>query len=305
MIFVAGTAYSGSTYLDMVLSNDEAGFSCGELNALAVPYRPHHFTVSCGCGDADCTQWSGVPRTAKGIHQRIFDSLPNARFLVDSSKSIPWIRDRTRELLASGIHVRHILIWKTPLEYYRSRQKRGLEAGWARAWADYHRLYLAEVEPHAVVNLDELSDPDSREQTLEQICASLSIAYQPGKFEYWNKTHHTLFGNSSAKISLHQPGSSSFSRMEKETSALAANRALLDQKAVDGTDLSSLPDCSEAQSRVMNQIVEWFESSNTPSHGASVAFGGFAARGRLLLQRLRILQSSLRAKWKHAGFRPW
>ena len=54
VIFIGGTSYSGSTFFDMILANDPKGFSCGEVNALFNPYRPHHTDPLCGCGDINC-----------------------------------------------------------------------------------------------------------------------------------------------------------------------------------------------------------------------------------------------------------
>ena len=45
VIFVGGTSFSGSTLVDMMLANDPAGLSCGEVYAIFYPYRRHHLLV--------------------------------------------------------------------------------------------------------------------------------------------------------------------------------------------------------------------------------------------------------------------
>lgn len=54
VIFIGGTSYSDSTFLDMILANDPSGFSCGEVLALFHPTRSYHIDPLCGCGDRDC-----------------------------------------------------------------------------------------------------------------------------------------------------------------------------------------------------------------------------------------------------------
>jgi len=44
VIFIVGTSYSGSTLLDMMLSNDSKGYSLGEVNFIFNPTRSHHYS---------------------------------------------------------------------------------------------------------------------------------------------------------------------------------------------------------------------------------------------------------------------
>ena len=62
VIFVGGTSFSGSTFLDMMLANGEEGFSAGEVYALFYPYRPGHINPQCCCGDPSCTIWKDIKR---------------------------------------------------------------------------------------------------------------------------------------------------------------------------------------------------------------------------------------------------
>ena len=43
IIFIGGTARSGSTLLDLIITNDPRAMSLGEINALFWPTRKHHF----------------------------------------------------------------------------------------------------------------------------------------------------------------------------------------------------------------------------------------------------------------------
>lgn len=220
VIFVAGTAYSGSTVLDMILGNAPSGFSCGEVEAVAHPYRPHHLSPRCGCGDDRCGLWSdlrhGFAQDGQ-IYPRLFERFPEIRYLVDSSKWLPWIVSQDRVLRERGFDVRHVLIWKTPQEYFASRSKRGSGRGWARDWLDYHRHYLACVRNPVAVQYAEFF---ANERVLETLCTRLDIPYHAGRADYWKKIHHTVFGNSSAKIHLYQSDSETYRRMETELKSL-------------------------------------------------------------------------------------
>ncbi len=214
VIFIGGTAYSGSTFLDMVLANSPDGFSCGEINALFYPYRKHHLNPVCGCGDSACDVWRVVKEGGvKRLYQTIFELYPEVNVIVDSSKDPAWIRNRSNDLREAGIAVEHVLIWKTPEEFFASRSKRGKTKGWEREWVNYHRYYFSRIEnwvslPYKVL----VSSVDA----LEQLCDLVGISFFEGKEEYWNKKHHTLFGNTSAKIHLYDKKSNSYKQCQKK-----------------------------------------------------------------------------------------
>ena len=208
VIFVGGTAYCGSTFLDMILANSSHGFSCGEVYALFNPFRKHHIDYECGCGDPDCEIWETVKKAgATNLYQRIFEIFPDLDFIVDSSKDPLWISDRIKDLTGSGIQVKNILIWKSPEEFYSSRMKRNQKRGWKRSWINYHKLYFRNVDQWIAASYRNFATfPD----VLERICKRLKIPFFEGKQNYWEKKHHTLFGNTSAKIHLYERQSESF-----------------------------------------------------------------------------------------------
>jgi len=232
VIFIGGTAYSGSTFLDMVLANAPDGFSCGEVNALFYPYRKHHLNPVCGCGEAACTLWREVKKGGvKRLYQTIFELCPEVNIVVDSSKDPNWIRERSNELREAGISVENILIWKTPEEFFASRSKRGKAKGWEREWVNYHRYYFSQIENWISLPYKQLA---ASIEVLEQLCNLIGIPFFDGKEEYWNKKHHTLFGNTSAKIHLYDKQSTSYkqcqrnlhSSVEEESSKQIKHRAV-------------------------------------------------------------------------------
>ena len=228
VIFVGGTSFSGSTLLDMMLSNDPQGFSCGEVCALFRPYRPHHINVECGCGDPMCDTWDLIRDNGEHqLYQSIFEMFPEVRIVVDSSKNPFWIHAQCARLAQQGINSRHILIWKSPAEIRMSYRKRGCEGRWLRSWINYHRLYFSLIPTYASVPYSVLArEPDS----LEAVCQYLGIDYFPEKYQYWRKMHHTLFGNTAAKIHTRTMHSTEYETdMAELVSSSDAPRSLLER----------------------------------------------------------------------------
>jgi len=213
VVFVGGSSYSGTTFLDLMLANAIDGFSCGEVNLLFNPYRQHHFNINCSCGDPHCLIWHEVKRAGPdNLYATIFRLLPNVSYIVDSSKDPLWIQRQTKNLICSEIAVENVLIWKTPQEYYHSCAKRGLERGWESAWINYHKLYFRMVNSwHAVPCSQVVASTDS----LRMICECIGLDYFEGKHRYWEKIHHMLFGNHSAKRHLYQKGTDAYEQSRK------------------------------------------------------------------------------------------
>lgn len=283
VIFVGGTAYSGSTFFDMMLANDPHGFSCGEVHAFFRPFRPHHRHPPCGCEDPGCTLWDDIRKNGEArLYQSIFERQPETRFIVDSSKSLPWITRQTGRLERSGIDVRHILIWKSPAQIAHSFSKRGKGRQWIRSWVNYHRLYFRLVANFRAVPYDALVSDDS---VLEQACMFLGIDCFPGKIDYWNKRHHTLFGNTSARIHTREADSGSF----VEDAAALASRAGARQadlrrnyRTIHAPEKPSADDAPVLEPGMASERIDRIETSlRQGGVGSSAAPGTYPAAGAL------------------------
>lgn len=214
VIFVGGTAYSGSTLLDMTLANDPRGFSCGEINAVFYPYRPHHLALDELSPRVD---WNMLKRGgAAHLYDNLFSRYPDIDFIVDSSKSPLWIAERSADLRRAGIGVENVLIWKQPESFRNSRKRRNRERGWQREWLNYHRYYFSAVDNWRSVRYDDLV---TRRGALERVCQAAGVPYFPGKEQFWRKEHDTAFGNARAKIHLFDRESQEYERYKREISA--------------------------------------------------------------------------------------
>ncbi len=200
VIFIGGSSYSGSTMLDMMISNTCEGFSAGEVEFLFQPLRPHHYSPECGCGDTECTLWHDVYRAgANRLYKTIFRRFENITFIVDSSKDPWWFLKQSRSLKRQNIDVFHILIWKEPEAFSHSKLKRR-QKEWRKSWVNYHRLYFSLIKDYTCIPYKTLArDP---EKTLSDLCLNIGLPFRNGQERFWEKKHHTLFGNNSTKYHI-------------------------------------------------------------------------------------------------------
>lgn len=276
VVFIGGSSYSGTTFIDLMLANSPDGFSCGEVNQMFYPYRQHHFNIMCGCGDARCALWHEVKRAGSdNLYDTIFRLFPNVSYIVDSSKDPLWIQGQTKNLTRSGITVENLLIWKTPQEYYYSCAKRGLARGWENAWINYHKLYFRMINSwHAVPCSEVVASAES----LRMVCECIGLDYFEGKHRYWEKIHHMLFGNHSAKRHLYQKGTDAYERSQKVQRD--SFKQFANQKSSEGSHQAIVSESPPVVStdqfkpsriQITDQIVKVLESTSVARCGDQVS----------------------------------
>jgi len=59
-ICVYSTSRSGSTFIGALLANARDAIHLGEVYAWFRPFRKHHSTYGCSCGDPECTYLQGI-----------------------------------------------------------------------------------------------------------------------------------------------------------------------------------------------------------------------------------------------------
>lgn len=208
VVFVGGTSYSGSTFFQLTLANDPHGFACGEVRPLFYPAKQRHLQRVCGCGDPNCTVWQRIKKGGEErLYQSIFEMFPEVDFILESSKNVHWTHEQSERLQKQGIETAHVLIAKTPLEYVHSLRKRNrLEEipGWPR----YHRLYYSLIDDWRAVQYHQYTQEQQR--VLQRTCEYLGIPYFEGKERFWEKQHHSLGGNLSARVHLYSKDSANY-----------------------------------------------------------------------------------------------
>jgi len=270
-IFVGGTSFSGSTFFDMILANDPNGFSCGEVQSLFRPYWHHHIRPECGCANKQCTIWeSTLKQGENNLHLSLSQLLPNVTFAVDSSKDPFWIRSMGRMMQRHNLSVNNILIWKTPLEIAHSFKKRHRLDTWQDHWINYHRLYLSLIDDWRSVKYSEIT---TNTHTLNNVCDYLQIPYFHGKEKFWEKRHHTLFGNTSATIHLHSTESEHFRNMREGLSFTTTEKEVninerhkrLHYNTVDDRVLEEMIQQKVKSNKYINDILDVLEKNDISS----------------------------------------
>lgn len=209
VIFIGSVSYSGSTMLDLILSNTHNSFSCGELVALVRPWRNHHLSN-------DNFWKSVINEDSMSIYERIAkNNTSKVELIIDSSKDPFWIRDQMEILDEKGIEYFNILLWKSPSEIYDSFMKRGRGKLWKRSWVNYHRLYFTLIDNFMNISYEEMVKTDSK---LEVIFSHLSRNYSSKYKFFWNreKKDSTLFGNTNTKYHLDNPESINYTTKKEE-----------------------------------------------------------------------------------------
>ncbi|MCD6168536.1 MAG: hypothetical protein J7J33_04435 [Caldisericia bacterium] len=205
VIMIGGTGRSGSTMLDLMLGNANNAFSCGELYGLFRPQKRSELSLRCNCNNPECSIWHVIKYYGEAnVYKALFEKIPDLKFIIDSSKSLAWVRDQIKYNKNSFIELKHILIWKEPLNFAHSRWKRGALKGWRKSWANYHRGYFTIVPFFRSIKLEDLTSSPSYK--LKSLCKYLQMEYFPGKECYWKKKHHIIFGSKTAIDLLYKNG---------------------------------------------------------------------------------------------------
>ncbi|MFT4544603.1 MAG: hypothetical protein ACI9EQ_001063 [Bacteroidia bacterium] len=214
VIMIGGTSYSGSTMLEMMLANDEAGFSCGEVWSLFMPHKLQQFGPRFPMEDSDPDFWQRIlKKGVKNVYRSVADEVSGIQFITDNTKRPTWQNMQASHLREEGHKVKHVLIWKTPEELAPSFHKRKRGNIWMAKWLKYHRQYFSLISEFRCVRY---SDLVNNPETLKNLCDYLEIDYFDDKKDYWNKEHYTLFGNKSAKVHLFDTKSEDYSRVTKK-----------------------------------------------------------------------------------------
>jgi len=198
VIFIGGTSYSGSTMLDMILSNDSMAMSLGEVHAILKPFREHHFIERKKLINSQ-TEWNEILKLKKNFYEKLINTYSIKSIFVDSSKDPNWIVEQSRILSKMNIKCYNVLIYKEPFDIAFSFMKRDKYNLWEKSWVNYHLKYLNLINNFFLISYKSLV---TEKETLEKLCNYLEISFSDEKFEFWNSNQTTFFGNESARIHL-------------------------------------------------------------------------------------------------------
>jgi hypothetical protein len=200
VVFVGGTSFSGSTFFHLALANSRTAFACGEIRWLFHPHNMGHVDQFNRADPGENEIWNDVRKNdEKEVYRTIFEKRSDVEVIVDSSKNPFWIERQSRYLAEQGIGVENVLIWKTPLEYAISCNKRHRFDLWYDEWRNYHKLYSSVVRDWCSVRYRDIVGST---ETLAKVCHRMGVPFEFGQEQFWNKKHYAFGGNQSAKFHL-------------------------------------------------------------------------------------------------------
>lgn len=225
ILYVASSAHSGSTLLDLLIASHAEAVGLGEVKVLS--QHPRHRSrrerlavLPCACGAtpvARCPFWQAVdrelrassgptlatldleseePGTFRRHNRAFFDAVhrvSGSRLIVDSSKSTR----RLEALDAAGVFdVRCIHLVRSPHGVVYSQVRRGRP--WLPAARNWIRAEMRMRRATAGRDVLKLRYEDVARQparTLPGVMAWLGLTFEPRQLDWADHTHHHVAGN--------------------------------------------------------------------------------------------------------------
>jgi hypothetical protein len=219
MIYIVGTAHSGSTLLDLMLNAHPEIVSVGEVMRLRPAWISNKpAACSCGIPVAKCEFWLSVDQRVKELSGKSLTELnmldhscsdersaPNAivfraisdvtgkAFIVDSSK----MPERLAYLMTlKGLNVYPIHLIRNPKAQIASvvRKQNKVFKAISRYELTHQKIRRSlRSNPHAVVRYDDLVARPER--TLSIVLEPLGLSFDPQQLSWTLKPKHNISGN--------------------------------------------------------------------------------------------------------------
>jgi len=225
IVFICGTARSGSTILDLALSNEQNRFGCGELYALFRPWKKHHANIECSCGDSRCTVWRSIKDNGvreEQIHRHLFDNY-DCNVLVDSSKNLNWLIDSINWCREKNIQYVIVAVWKFADELSKSFERRGRD-DWFEKFCQYHYRLDSLGETYITIKYADLVE--RTDETLQKLCDVVGVSYVESMDVISVSKSHFLFGSGGVRNGMIDNGRL---RIEKRSNSDANLNTSLDE----------------------------------------------------------------------------
>jgi len=197
IIFIAGTSYSGSTLLDLILSNSSNAVSVGEIESIFNPVKIHHLKKIEEI-KSDPVWGTALNKGVSKLYQNLHDTL-DVETIVDSSKNPAWIRYHI-DRLPQDVSYHVILVYKSLPDLKHSYEKRG-RYNWAKIYKRYHNLFFNTI---SVFNRIEYKDIPLRSDKFLALLKRLDIELDEERLEFWNQPRTNFFGNNNANVAFSQ-----------------------------------------------------------------------------------------------------
>jgi hypothetical protein len=208
-ILIAGAGHSGSTLLGLILGSNSQAFYAGEAKKvvyLGDETKPERKRVCKLCG-GDCKVWGTFPPT-RG--EQLYDALraqTGKATIVDSSKSLAWLRARIADEEASWTAPVLLFLQRDGRAVFNSRVRKypdrdpvAVANKWAGQVESTMALYEQHGGPRMVVRYEELATEPER--VVREICELAQLSWEPGMLDFASHEHHVLGGNNGTQFQV-------------------------------------------------------------------------------------------------------
>ncbi|NLR93936.1 MULTISPECIES: hypothetical protein [Flammeovirga] len=202
LIFIGGTSYSGSTFLNLILGNNKKAMSFGEINRLFDHYKPHHVAKIKDLRSTDIRWDITIADGKKKLYENISTFFPEADIMIDSSKDVNWIKQQYN-YNKDKFDCKIILTYKSPSQIASSYIKRGKEE-WERVYNRYHNFFFNTFKNfHALPN-DFYETPELINDLEDYVGYNFKLKspYKEHEFNFFGNNHANTSINRQKKDTL-------------------------------------------------------------------------------------------------------
>jgi hypothetical protein len=202
LIQIAGAGHSGSTLLGGLLGNISSAFYMGEakkiinIHDLQKPLRKRVCKI---CGE-NCPVWKDF--VFRG-HDHLFPDVlehVKAKWLIDSTKNIQWLRDSYDHCINAKLKVKLIFLLRDGRGVINSRIRKYPERDpatqiqdWWNQMVSSENYYAQFKGPKIRVHYEALASHP--EKAVREICQAFELPYQPDILQFGKKEMHPFGGN--------------------------------------------------------------------------------------------------------------
>lgn len=199
VIFIAGTSYSGSTLLDLILSNEERANSLGEVESIFNPVKGHHLREIKRLKEDP--KWNFLLNQGSSkLYHEIFD-LYDVDLIIDSSKNPVWIKEQISSL-PSDVSYEVVLVFKKLEDFAASFLKRE-RGNWLNVYKNYHNLFFS---LHRDFHRIAYHNIPLKDHQIYELLKALNLSSDEARFNFWKKKRTNFFGNNNANIAFNKSG---------------------------------------------------------------------------------------------------
>ena len=206
---ICGAGHSGSPLVGLLLDSHSACFYMGEggkVRYLGDERRALRKRVCKICG-TDCPLWSRFEwDPALPLYTQLARATDRA-VIVDSTKNVAWIRERSAEVVAAGGTAVLLLLTRdgravinSRLRKYPDRDAEQQIRDWMEQLERSRELYSQHSGPRMEIRYEELAT--SPERVLGDLCNLLGIRFEPAMLNFEEFDHHPLGGNSGTQYQV-------------------------------------------------------------------------------------------------------